>query len=139
MGKLDIGVGDEFPVNEPEAASSQSPGSDRATSHEDWHRRRDEWRAHRRVRKAEWRARKHAFKVDLRRSAKENFGPFARRHHPFIRVLIAAGLVALAVAVLPLLFLLGGFVAAIMLFAAHRGHRHHDEYPVAGGRSEPVQ
>lgn len=145
MGKLDVGVGDEFPVNEPEApAQARGEGADERGSREDWRRRRDEWRQQRRAWRAEWRDRKRAFKDDIRRSVDENFGPhtFDRHRHHIMRAAIAAGLVLVAVAVLPFTFLLGIVVAIIAMFATRHGFFHHDHddaYPSAGGRSDPAQ
>ncbi len=50
MGKLDIGVGDEFPVDEPPPPSQDTEEAVRAAREEwqhrkeDWHRRKHEWR-----------------------------------------------------------------------------------------------
>ena len=141
MGKLDIGVGDDFPVDEPAPHENQSP-EDRETdqaAREEWRRQRDEWRQ----RKAEWRAhrdawkedmrtRGRAFKADVRKSFYENFGDRAHRFRGGFmpRVLVVLGLVALTIALLPFLLMFGFFVLATFLFIAAivRGGRR-DDFP----------
>jgi hypothetical protein len=136
MGKLDIGVGDEFPVDEPETAqsSSQNADEDWRAQRAEWRRRREEWRAQRRAWKAEWRGHRDAFKDDVRRSVHENFGPgsFTGNNSWVVRVLIAIGLVALAIALLPFLFLLGIAVAVVVMIASRFHHHHYDDHPTAG-------
>jgi hypothetical protein len=154
MGKLDVGVGDEFPVDEPPPPSPETEEAVRA-AHEEWHRQRDEWRQ----RKDEWRqqrdagrdewrqrkedlrrdrdawredmrARRDAFKADLKRSFVENFGPRSGyRGHPFfLRLGVVIGIVVLAIALLPFLLMFGFVVMAVVLFfAANRGRR--GDYP----------
>ena len=51
MGKLDIGVGDEFPVDEPPPPSQDTEEAVRA-AREEWQRQKEDWRR----RKHEWRA-----------------------------------------------------------------------------------
>lgn len=145
MGKLGVGVGDEFPVDEPAAStepSSDTIDADRA-AREEWRRRRDEWRAQRRAWKAEWRARRNAFRADVRRSVHTNFGPgsFSEHNGWVVRVLIGIGLVALAIAVLPFLFLLGVFVAIGAMAVSRHGffHHHGHEYGAAGRGSDRTQ
>jgi anti-sigma factor RsiW len=132
MGKLDIGVGDEFPVDEPPPRSPEDDESARA-AREEWDRQKDEWRA----RKAEWRAQREAwradrdaFKADVRKSFREHFGSRGFRGlrgvNGFLpRLLIGFGLIALAIALLPFLFMFGFLALAVVLMAAGlRGGRH---------------
>src|SRR3974390_1136197 len=92
MGKLDIGVGDEFPVDETQTPSPETQETVRAAREEwrrhkddwrrerdEWRRKKDEWRAHRDQWRNDMRARKESFKADLRRAIYENFGPRAFR------------------------------------------------------------
>ncbi len=132
MGKLGIGVGDEFPVNEPVPPSPDAKDNaaheEWCRRREEWRRRRDEWRAQRRARRADMRARRNAFKADLRRSLYENFDPrTVVEHNGFVvRFLIALALVALAIALLPFLVVFGFIALAIAFFfhAAGNGRQN---------------
>jgi len=133
MGKLDIGVGDEFPVDETPPPSPEAQETI-DSAREEWRRQRDEWRE----RKAEWRAQRdafredmrtrgRAFKADVRKSFHDNFGD---RVHGFRggfmpRVLFVLAAIALTIALLPFLFMFGFLVLATVLFitAIVRGGR----------------
>jgi hypothetical protein len=125
MGRVDIGVGDEFPVDEPVPPRNDSGNADDCHWHEsrdDWQRRKEEWKAQRRAWRDDWRARRDAFKADVKKSARENFGGFPGPHPVFGRVLVVLGCVALAIALLPLLILFGvAAFAVLLIFAALRG------------------
>jgi hypothetical protein len=128
MGKLDIGVGDEFPVDEPVPPSPEDAEAARA-AREEWRQQKDQWKAQARAWKEDMRAHRHAFKNDVKRSFRENFGPEThRRHNPFfVRALVVLGLIALTIALLPFLFMFGFVVlAAVLFFAAlrHSFHQH---------------
>lgn len=125
MGKIDVGVGEDFPINDgkpaengPESAERDRCASQRGRSAEDA------------ARHAEWRARRRAFKDDVRESFHKHFGehPFDMHHRGFGRVLIAVALLALAIAILPHVFLFVALVLAVVFFVAYRGgfyHYHH--------------
>jgi hypothetical protein len=143
MGKLDIGVGDEFPVDEPAPPSPEDQDAARA-AREEWRHRRDEWRQ----RKQEWRAmrdawredmrtRKDAFKRDVRKSFDENFGPRTYRGSSayLLRFAAVIGIVVLTILLLPFLFMFGFVVLAAVL--AFMAGRHHHDYP--SGTSNPSQ
>jgi type III secretory pathway component EscV len=125
MGRLDIGVGAEFPVDEPEPDQSGQTRSETPDSADDWRRQKEEWRrrkhewkAQYRAHKTDWRAARDAFRSDLKQSLARNFRDF-HSDAPFLtRVLIVLGSIALVIALLPV-FVLFGFVAiAIALFFA---------------------
>ena len=131
MGKLDIGVGDDFPVDEPAPPSPEDQEAARA-AREEWDRQKDEWRERKaewRAQREAWRANRDAFKADVRKSFHEHFGSRAFRGfrgvNGFIpRVLIVFGLIALAIALLPFLFMFGFLALAVVLvFAGLRGGR----------------
>src|SRR5579862_6065645 len=137
MGKLDIGVGDDFPVDEPAPPSPEAQDAARATRDE-WHRQRDEWRRRRqewREQRHAWRedmrARRNAFKDDVRKSFEEHFGRRGTRISAGImpRVLIAFAVLALFIALLPFLFMFGflALAAVLVFFALARSGRR--EYP----------
>lgn len=138
MGKLDIGVGDDFPVDESAPPSPETLDAVRAARaeckghREEWRRRREEWRAHRKAWRAEMRARRKAFKSDIKRSFEENFGTHAHPHHnPFlVRVAVILGILALAVALLPFLLMFGLVAfAAFEFFTGRRGRRGDSGHP----------
>jgi len=122
MGKIDVGVGEDFPIEDrpesgPEGVESEDDhGGRRRQSHEE-----------REARHAEWHARKRGFRDDVRRSFHEHFGdhPFDRHHYGVARVLIAVALLALAIAILPHVFLFVALVLAVVFFVAHRGGFYH--------------
>jgi hypothetical protein len=117
MSKIGVGVGEEFPVDEPPAGEPREDETCR--SHHDWHRER-------RARREEWRARKRAFKEEVRDSMRRHFGVNDMpHHHKFLRVLVGVSLIALAIAFLPLTFLFVAVALIAILFAAHRGGFHH--------------
>jgi hypothetical protein len=140
MGKLDIGVGDEFPVDEPPPPSPEDAEATRAAREdwhrqkEEWHRYKHEWRAQRDAFRDEMRSRRDAFKDDVKRSIRTNFG--GRRFYAFhmgggpfvLRFLVVLGIVALAIALMPFLLMFGMVALALVLFfAAGRGGR--GDYP----------
>ena len=142
MGKLDVGVGDEFPVDEPAPPSPEDTEAVRAAREEwrqqkeEWRRRKDEWRAQRDAWKQDMRTRGQAFKADVRHSFHEHFGDqahargFRRLGWGFgTRVLVVLALVALTIALLPFLFMFGFLILAVVLFfvALTRGGR--SDYP----------
>ena len=119
MGKLDVGVGDEFPVDEPAPPSPEDTDAVRA-AREEWRQQKEEWRRG----KAEWRQQRDAWKEDMRtrgRAFKADCGiasmNISADHTAFAglaqqiraRVLVALALVALAIALLPFLFMFGFF------------------------------
>jgi hypothetical protein len=134
MGKLDIGVGDDFPVDEPAPPSPEAQEAAKATREEwqrqkdEWRRRRNEWRAHRGAWKQDMRARRNAFKADVRKSFHEHFGSRGLGGI-FPRVLLGFAVLALVIALLPFLFMFGFFALAVVLafFALARGRR--SDYP----------
>lgn len=123
MGKIDVGVGEDFPMEDRPEGGPENAGSD--------DERCRKWRDDREERHAEWHARKRGFRDDVRRSFHEHFGdhPFDMHHHGYGRVLIAVALLALAIALLPHVFLFVALVLAVVFFVAHRGgfyyHHHH--------------
>jgi hypothetical protein len=128
MGKIDVGVGEDFPIedrpdNGPEDAG---PEGERC-------RRRGGRSAEDEARRSEWRARKRAFREDVRASFYKHFGdhPFDMHRHGYGRVLIAVALLALAIALLPHVFLFVALVLAVVFFVAYRGgfYYHHHTMP----------
>lgn len=139
MGKLDIGVGDDFPVDEPAPPSPEAQEATKAAREEwerqkeDWRRRKEEWRQQRDAFRDDMRSRRNAFKADVRKSFEENFGRRGYRMHMGImpRVLLGFAVLALFIALLPFLFMFGFLALAVVLvfFALARSRR--DNYPPA--------
>jgi Flp pilus assembly protein TadB len=137
MGKLDVGVGDDFPVDEPPPPSPETEETVRA-AREEWQRQKEEWRQ----RKSEWRAQRHAFREDMRtrgrafkddvkRSFHENFGDRPGRWGGRFaaRFLIVLGAMALVIALLPFLFMFGFLALAAALFFAAFVRGRHSDFP----------
>jgi hypothetical protein len=120
MSKIDVGVGEDFPINDGQGVGEAGSDGERCG-------RPGESREERDTRRAEWRSRKRGFRDDVRRSFHQHFGdhPFDMHHGGLLRVLIAVALLALAIAILPHLFLLMALVLAVVFFAAHRGGFYH--------------
>ena len=138
MGKLDVGVGDEFPVDEPPPPSQETEEAVRAAREEwqrqkeEWRQRKEEWRQHRHAFKEDMRTRGRAFKADVRKSFRENFGdrPYGRWGGGFAaRALIVLGAVALTIALLPFLFMFGFLALAAVLFFVALTRGGHGDYP----------
>jgi hypothetical protein len=137
MGKLDVGVGDEFPVDDAPPPSQESEDAVRA-AREEWQRQREEWRQ----RKAEWRAQRdafreemrtrgRAFKDDVRKSFCANFGDRPGRigGRFAARALIVLGAIAVVIALLPFFFMFGFLALAGVLFLAAFARGRHGDYP----------
>ena len=87
MSKLDVGVGEEFPVDEGTAAQESGacgtgcgPG-DRSEAYRQWREQKRQWRQQMR---AEWRTRKHAMRERFRgefSGADASEGPHLSAHH----------------------------------------------------------
>ena len=110
MGKLDIGVGEEFPLDEQARRESAGEHTADAASGCDYgpnfggsrQEQREAWRRWRHQMRAEWHARKHAMRDQFRRE----FSDEHHRHH-VLGSLAVAGL-------------------ALVGLAALLGHLHHD-------------
>ena len=127
MSKIDVGVGEDFPINDGKPAEGEAAGSEGERC-----RRRGERSEEERARHAEWHARKRGFRDDVRRSFHQHFGdhPFDMHHGGLWRVLIGVALLALAIAILPHLFLFAALVLTVVFFVAHRrGFYHHHAMP----------
>jgi Flp pilus assembly protein TadB len=122
MSKIDVGVGEDFPINDGQPAEGEAAGPEGERCG-----RREERSEEERARHAEWRSRKRGFRDDVRRSFRQHFGdhPFDRHHGGWLRVLLVVALLVLAIAILPHLFLLVALVLAVIFFAAHRGGFYH--------------
>src|SRR5215469_8597792 len=142
MGKLGVGVGDEFPIDDGKPAgesASSAPGSDSDTEarRAEWRRQRDAWREQRRQWRdqwrAEWRDRKRAFKEEMRAhygdEAFDCYGNgghhrYWRSHHLF-RFLLILALIMIALTLLSHVVVLFGLAVLAGLYFAYRGGLDH--------------
>jgi hypothetical protein len=85
MAKWDVGVGDAFPVGEPDPENG---------AENDCSLRRQEWRRT----KHEWRAMRHALKAQFRGPGHHHFG--SRRKRGFARIFVLASIVLVPLVVL---------------------------------------
>ncbi len=102
MSKLDVGVGEEFPVSEGAAVPESGrcgadcgPG-DRGEAYRQWREQKRQW--HRQMR-AEWRTRKHAMRERYRSEfsgANTGEGPHLSAHHMRHLAIGALALIGLA-------------------------------------------
>lgn len=120
MSKVGVNVGAEFPAEEV-----QQPEKQEDRDREEWRRRHEEWHA-----------RARAFKEDVRRAARKHFGEHSfLLHNMFmLRVLVAVLALALLIALLPHMLLLGIVLtaSAFIAFQRHRFHHHYRDVPPDG-------
>jgi hypothetical protein len=136
MGKLGVGIGDEFPVEDPQGASPGSdPGSDADPEYEkmreEYRKARDAWREQRRKMRDAWRARRRAYSSDTGSRYGDGYaadmwhehGGFHPHH--IANILLIAGLIMLAVIIFSHIYLLFGLVVLAGLYFAYRGGFDH--------------
>ena len=107
MGKLGVGVGEDFPVDEGKQTGGESGCCGGGDRHEAFHQWREQKRQRRHEMRAEWRARRQAMRARFREEFSANGDARSEhlRHHTQHLVLGALAVIGLAA-----------------LF----GHRHHD-------------
>jgi len=111
MSKIGVGVGEDFPVEEG--------NGDAARREQD--ACREEWRERRRARRARYRAWREARRAYWRERCGDGYAAF-RYGRGFPRFLLAAGLIALAIWILPKIVVLVAAIALAAFFVA----RHWD-------------
>jgi hypothetical protein len=119
MAKLDVGIGEDFPVDEPKPTTQDGESGPKEGEREDcpgveeWRRRHAEW--HRR-----WRG--HSGSWAHWGSREGSWGHFGGRQE-FWRALIIIGGIAMLIAIIShfFYFILGAAVLAV-LFIMHRNH-----------------
>ena len=129
MGKIGVGVGEEFPVEEPEP-KSESESDEKECEGEphhgwcdarDWRGRHHEWRAHDREWREHWR--------EQRERWHQRFGPSHFWLLPAIGITLLAALIFWGI--LSALFqhplMLVGLIVLAMLFIAHLRYYWHDQ------------
>ncbi|HUO98024.1 MAG TPA: hypothetical protein VMU01_05115 [Rhizomicrobium sp.] len=105
MSKIGVGVGEEFPADEPTRPQPDEQSEEGARCcGEDWHRqremRREAWRRFRHQMHAEWRARRRAFRDEFnRQDGVEILGPETLRGRHLAH-LVLGGLAVIGLAAL---------------------------------------
>ena len=123
MGKVEVGVGEDFPVDEgkPKEEGADGERGGRCSSHAD----RDAWRQHRREWKERWREHVRGHMHD-RGYRHEDYGHHRRFGRGYgLKALAVLGALALVIFVVSHLFyILVGAAAVAVLFAAYQHHNH---------------
>jgi hypothetical protein len=143
MGKLGVGIGDEFPIDDGKQAGSEPPrDADYEKRREEYRKARDAWREQRRQWRDAWREKRRAFREDMRARHGGDydhhdfhdyhaFGP-----HHVARILAIAGTIILAIILFSHIYLLFGLIVLAGLYYAYRGGFDHFDF-TAPPRSAP--
>jgi len=146
MGKLGVGIGDDFPIdepNEPDSANPEARAQYEAKREEwrkaraEWRKRRDEWRAKRRELREEWHRERERFRAEMcaRFGDWHEHGRSDNSHEDgwlnvpmAIAILVIAAIVLIAAnaAASHLYLLLGALVLGGLYFAWRRGSDRFD-------------
>lgn len=142
MAKLGVGVGDDFPIDDPKQPNPETQGAERAReewrkARAEWRKRREEWRAQQRQCRDAWRRQRDEFRARLRGSRQESDHDLGFTDLTFIVALLAlAALVLIATsAVLGHLYLFVGAIILGVLYLAWRGDFH--EFGAEGAKPPP--
>jgi len=157
MGKLGVGIGEDFPVDDAKSAAEGASGTagdqhgqddearreERRRRHEAWHEKKRQWRE-------EWRGRRNAFREEMRAKYGDDYADCGEHRfwhgHVFgprslFRIALFIGLIALTIFVFHhLFFILFTFLVLAGLFAAYRGgFDHFDLMSAHGPHPQPPQ
>ena len=144
MGKLGVGVGDEFPLEDgkPKASGSSGPETppdpEFDKQREEYRKARDAYREQRRKMRDAWRARRQAYREEVR----ARYGDaYADDHHHwgfgshfgygpnrFLHILLILGLIMLGIAIFSHIYILFGLVVLAGLYYAYRGGFDHFDF-----------
>jgi hypothetical protein len=151
MGKLGVGVGDDFPIDEgkPREAAPPGPGPDYEKEREEWQKRREEWRRQRdqwrekrRQWRDEWRRKRREFREEMRARYGSDFDDYepwrwhADPHHIF-RLLGILALIVVTIMIFSHIYILFGLIVLAGLYFAYRGGFDHFDYPHRGAPPRP--
>ncbi len=149
MGKLGVGIGDDFPVEDGqrgpsgENAAASDPGRDAEYEkrREDYRKARDAWREQRHKMRDAWREKRRAYREQMRaRYGDAHAGEFGHgphwgdgHHwgfgpHRLFQILVIVGLVMLAIAIFSHIYILFGLVVLAGLYFAYRGGFDHFDF-----------
>ena len=143
MGKLGVGIGDDFPIDDgrPQDTAPPGPGSDYEREREEWRKRREEWREKRRQWRDEWRKKRREFQAEIQ----ARYGDFhdddhwrwhASPHH-ILRILAILGLIVVTIMIFSHIYILFGLIVLAGLYFAYRGGFDHFDYPHTGAPPRP--
>lgn len=148
MGKLGVGIGDEFPIDDGKPQGQGSFGGpedfyahnpDYEARRAEWRRQREAWREQRRQWReqwrAEWREKKRAFKEEMRARYENGEYPCDYGHdgwhhgywrsHRLFHILAVVGLIVIAATIFSHIYLLFGVIVLAGLWFAYRGGFDH--------------
>jgi hypothetical protein len=142
MGKLGVGIGDEFPLEDGKPAGSGQGGERDAEyekRREEFRKARDAWREQRRQWRDEWHARRRAFRDEMRARYGDAYdgddhhwrSPYwgSGSHHHLLQLLLIVGLIMLVIAIFSHIYILFGLVVLAGLYFAYRGGFDHFDFP----------
>ncbi len=151
MGKLGVGVGDDFPIDEgkPRDAAPPGAGPDYEKEREEWRKRReewrkqrDEWREKRRQWRDEWRRKRREFREEMRARYGGDFDDYepwrwyGDPHHLF-RILGILALIVVTIMIFSHIYILFGLIVLAGLYFAYRGGFDHFDYLYMGAPPRP--
>jgi hypothetical protein len=144
MGKLGVGVGDDFPIDEGKGPSSGPQNDpDYEKRREEWHRQREEWRERRREWRNAWRQKKREFREEMRARYGDAVDDYHHTHnwhmdgHGIVRVIAIVGLVAVTIMIFSHIYMLFGLLVLAGLYFAYRGGFDHFDFPHHAGPPAP--
>jgi len=146
MAKLGVGIGDEFPIDEPKQPEHADPAAraeyerkreEWRKARAEWRRRREEWRAKRRELREEWHRQREEFRAEMcRRFSEHPERPTGGDHHEdgSVNVMLVVAVLALAAIVLVaadmvashLYLVIGALVLGSLYLAWRSGSDHFD-------------
>jgi hypothetical protein len=150
MGKLGVGVGDDFPIDEgkgPTNGPQNDPDYEKQREEwrrqrEEWHRSREEWRERRRQWRDAWRQKKREFRAEMKARYGDAYDDDHHHHwhydsHQFMRVIAIVGLVAVTIMIFSHIYMLFGLLVLAGLYFAYRGGFDHFDFPHHAGPPAP--
>ncbi len=147
MGKIGVGIGDDFPIDDSKqegASSGPSPDyndPEYQKRREEWRRARETWREQRRQWREQWKQHRRAWREEMRARYGDDYyahyhGPDWGPHHLF-RILLTLGLIVMAITIFSHLYIVFGLIVLVGLYLAYRGGFEHFDYTPASGPMPP--
>jgi hypothetical protein len=149
MGKLGVGIGDDFPVDDGKPENG-SPDPDYEKQREEWrrksdewHRAREEWRERRRQWRDEWRKKKREFRQEMKArygdafDDHDHYNHWHTDSHHVMRIIAIVALIAVTIMIFSHIYLLFGLLVLAGLYFAYRGGFDHFDFPHHAGPPAP--
>jgi len=156
MGKLGVGVGEDFPMDDGKPRDTESEAEwqkareEWRKAHDEWHKQREEWREKRRELRDKWKKFRDQFRAEMRERYSARYEGWD--HHwgwddgrIVVGLIAILGLVALTILIFSHFTLfLGLLVLGGLWFAWRGGFDHHFEdhidhrFPQTGNGSPPA-